>query len=885
MKFPISLCFAFLVAGAPAADIVLSPKGPIQTPLAARDAARKAEKPVRIVVEEGTYAFSEALQLGAEDSHTTWEAASDAKPVWSGGKAITDWKEQTDGVWKVEIPEARDGKWAFEQLWVNSQRATRARMPNKGYFHLAGPAGQRAFGRLSNPNFHAFAVEPEEFAIFQRMSVAEREHALVTVTHAWAVGQCRIKDLHAPSNSVLIQGKSHYPFVEFEPDQRYWMENFREAFDAPSEWYLDTKAGALYYRPKAGEKIETAIAPVASQFLVIRDAKDIAFKGIAFQFSHYSYPKEGLHDIQAAADAGGSIEVENSKGVEFSRCEVAHTGDHAIYFKNGCADSVVRHSHLHDLGGSGVRVGETTRPSEERVCRRITVDDCIIQHGGRLHPSACGAFFTHTQNCAVTHCDIGDFYYTGVSAGWNWGYGESFSRETRVENNHIHHLGWAYLSDMGGFYGLGNSPGTIVRGNHVHHVASHRYGGWGLYNDEGSSDVLMENNLVHDTSDSGFHQHYGYANRIRNNIFAFGKKAQIQRSRNEPRLSFVFEQNIVVWDPSAPLLDGGEWNWKLQDSPAKGDPRDTTIFRKNLYWPTNGQMPDKLANKWTWAEWQKMGRDAGSVIADPMFEDIAKRNFRLKNGSPANKIGFQPWDLEVAGVRAADRAWRELAAKATFPEWDSEAKPWPAPIYKLTLQTFESVDLDDIGIRNARADVEGKGDKIGVTDEVASPLPVLNQPTSKRSLRVQDAPGLSQSYKPVLSVDPGWDGGVYYATFDVMAQAGADWFFEMRESGGGEFAAGPILHWIDGKVFAGNRDRKELVSIPAGEWFRVSIEATPGTGRWGVTITRQNGTSKQFAGLSCKPEWNRCHYLLWSGTGKTNAAFFIDNLRLWRSEP
>jgi len=70
----------------------------------------------------------------------------------------------------------------------------------------------------------------------------------------------------------------------------------------------------------------------------------------------------------------------------------------------------------------------------------------------------------------------------------------------------------------------------------VHHIASHRYGGWGLYNDEGATDTLMENNLVHDTWNAGFHQHYGYFNTVRNNIFAFGNSAQIQASRNEARV-------------------------------------------------------------------------------------------------------------------------------------------------------------------------------------------------------------------------------------------------------------------------------------------------------------------------------------------------------------
>ena len=46
-----------------AADIQLSPAGPISTPHAARDAARAAAKPVRIVVGEGLYPLTQAIEL------------------------------------------------------------------------------------------------------------------------------------------------------------------------------------------------------------------------------------------------------------------------------------------------------------------------------------------------------------------------------------------------------------------------------------------------------------------------------------------------------------------------------------------------------------------------------------------------------------------------------------------------------------------------------------------------------------------------------------------------------------------------------------------------------------------------------------------------------
>ncbi len=857
-----------------AAEIVLKP-GNLAAVL---EAARKAPKPVRIIVEDGVHPLTETIQLGKEDSQVTWVGPN---AIFRAGKPITGWQKSEGGLWKATLP---DKAWKFEQLWINGRRATLARSPNKGYHHITEAVGPGVFSDLKeHMNFHAFSIAPEQYDVLKAIPQAERDDVLLTVTHAWAVGQCRIKALSDEALAVRIKGRSRYPFVEFEPDQRFWMENFRAALDAPGEWFLDKAKGEVLYLPLPGEDMTKAevIAPVVETFLIIKGASDVRFEGIRYEYSNHLYPADGLHDGQAATTSGGAIEIEDSRGIHFANCEIAHTGLHAIWFKNGCADSSVTHCHLHDLGGGGVYVGETKRPEDERVNHHITIDDCIIQHGGRLHPSACGVVFTHTRHCAVTHCDIGDFYYSGVSAGWNWGYGDTASCETLVENNHIHHLGWAYLSDMGGFYGLGTSPGTAIRGNHVHHVAAHRYGGWGLYNDEGSSTVLMENNLVHDTWNAGFHQHYGYFNTVRNNIFAFGHTAQIQATRNEPRLRFRYLNNIVVWDPESPLLDGGEWNWKFFDKIDRGDPKDSLVFRNNLYWPTDGKIPPHLTKThFTWDEWRKLGRDSGSLFADPLFEDIAKRDFRLKPGSPAGKIGFKPWDLTLAGVRKTDAAWQALAAQGhDYPTWDTDAKPWPAPPYRID-QDFEHSGLGVIGIRGAKYDRENKGESIGVTDETSSPF----TPGGKRCLKVLDAPGLKHSYDPVLDIYPKWESGTFYVSFDIMGQAGADWFFEMRAGNGGEFAAGPYVRWQNGRLVAGVDGKTELATIPASEWIRLEIRATTGSegkaGSWSLTLTRQDGTKKASDLLPAKPGWTSASYLLFSALSPKKTAFFIDNVKM-----
>jgi hypothetical protein len=845
--------------------------GPLASLAGAREAIRELKaagpltQPIRVIIKSGHYAITEPLVFEPRDSGTeqcpiTYLGDHGQRPTISGGRQITGWRKQGDR-WVARLPEVAEGKWTFAALWVNGERRTRARMPNEGYFQTVGkapPITDPQTGKPASSAHLAFRFKAGDLRQF-----AHLDDAVVVVYQSWEVGHQRIASVDEAKRVVTFKSPLPWAFDYWGGDVRYYVENVPEALDAPGEWYLDRHRGLLTYLPLPGEDLAqaTVVAPVAKQ-LILLDGKPAAgefvshlrFENLRLLYTDWEVPPAGHAAGQAACDFSGAVEAVGARDCAIEGCEIAHLGTYGAWLRFGCQDNLIARNDIHDLGAGGVRLGEQEDPkTEPETAQRNVVDNNLIHDGGKIDPGAVGVWIGRTSYNRVSHNEICDLYYTGISVGWSWGYAPSSAHHNVVEFNHIHSIGRGVLGDMGGIYCLGDSPGTVLRNNLVHDVYDHHTGSLAIYTDEGSTGILIENNIGYGTTYANFHQHYGKENIVRNNIWALGKDCQLSRAREEEHISFTFERNIVYFD-NGKLLKGGWTN-------------DHFIMDHNLYWDTSHPAGDLKFGEATWAEWQARGHDQHSLIADPKFVDAARHDFRLKPDSPAFKLGFVPIDASQIGLYG-DPDW--VAAARRLKRQVFVPKPPPAPQPTAIDDDFEEA-LVGSPPEVPAVNVESVG-SILVTDEIAA--------SGKQCLKFTDAPGQTYAFNPHLWYSPHFATGRMRGSFDVRVEPGAIAEVQWRDYSGGDYHVGPAVRIEgDGKMLSGG---KEIGAVPLSQWLHVEATCALGEaadGKWTLRYGPLQGELSQLE-LTCDPKFRKLDWVGFISSATIAAVFYVDNVKI-----
>lgn len=582
---------------------------------------------VRILLHGGTYALNDAIVLTARDSGLVIEAAPHETPIISGATVIGGWSRSStsSNTWQTEIPEVRNGHWIFHELYVNGKRKARTRVPEQGFFRMVG---SNVPNHPTQLQFRPGDIQPEW---------AQTGDVELVLLSMWTQARNQIGKVSEPANIVSLAGNA----FAYVPDSngRYYIENAPVAL-RPGQWHLDQRSGVLAYCPEAGEDVPgaTIAAPHLYDLVQIkgwenRAPHNIVFRGVTFADADWRLDGGSDLDGQAAEEVHGAVRAEFARDCAFEQCTFQNLGGYALELGRGCERDKIVGNEMHDLGAGGIRVGESQ--AGPFPCLQNVITDNHIHHIGLVNAPGVGIFVLLSAGNHIAHNEVDHTYYSAISVGWSWGYAANPCQSNIVEYNHLHDIGQGMLSDMGGVYTLGVQPGTTVRNNFIHDINIFSYGGWGLYTDEGSSDIVLENNIVCRCQSAGFQQHYGQNNIFRNNIFAFNREAQLARTRLQPHLSFTFTNNIVYFDTGALLA--GNWGGDQQ--------MDHNLYFDERSLAGNNRTLDALR------AWQKRGHDVHSLFVDPLFVAPRRDDFQLKATSPALPFGFQPIDMRGVGVR------------------------------------------------------------------------------------------------------------------------------------------------------------------------------------------------------------------------------------------
>nr|CCF78648.1 exported hypothetical protein [Rubrivivax gelatinosus S1] len=777
--------------------------------LATLRAAGRVES-VEVVLQPGRYALDAALVFGPEDSGsadapTVWRAATPGTVLLSGARRLAPRAGRAAaGEAVFDAPALAPAFWAAApQLFVGGRRAVLARQPDTGRFWTAGPPAAvpgedpKASGR------QAFGATPPMLAWVAGLDAADRARAVVQLMHSWTGSRHRLATPARPQ-TLQLQPPARWPFLNFGTQQRLWIENAVAAYDAPGEWIGGPDG--VRYRLRPGEAMPAyAELPVAERLVVVRGAgpagpyvEHLRLQGLDLAHTLDATPAAGRIDAQAGPEIGAAVEVDFARDFSLSDCRIGATGNYAVWLREGVRASTVERCDLQDLGGGGIKIGTAARTPRDApgATGGNRVADNRIDGTGRRLPTGVGIWIGNSFGNVVEHNLVANTTYSGISVGWQWGYGEPSSGDNRIEANALLNIGNGSLSDLGGIYTLGRAPGTRIVGNLVREVRGFRgYGSpaFGIYNDEGSSELSVERNVVVGTDGGGYFLHRGRDLRVRGNLFAGAEAGEIVAVRSDPgRTRLVLEDNLILADTGPALR------------------RDAA--------------PGEMSA-------------AGNRVAAPEAALAALRAACADGCRPVPASLRRGATLRALEVVGDDGPWNAIVAAAgprpaALREPVDGLRPRPDPASSGPQQPPPAVEWSlDAAALPLRGQPPGWNIQPPNAPHTVGVVARDDAPDG-RCLLLADSPSLASRVQPYLFVDPKRDGGRVQARFDLVIDADGDVVHEWRDAAR-PFATGPRLRITARGVEAAGR---VVAPMTPGVWTRFEIDSDAGRGRWTLRV-------------------------------------------------
>lgn len=649
---------------------------PFATIARARDAVRvlpqRGKEPVSVIVRGGTYRLPETLVLTAADSGASnapveYRSAAGETVVISGGEELRglEWSPFTNGILQAQVPVGL----VTDQLFVNGARIPMARYPN---FDKT----QRIFNGVA-----ADAVSDARVANWQHPA-----GGFIHAMHKSHWGGMHYQITGKDANGKLTYEGGWQNNRPSEPhDKDRFVENIFEELDAPGEWFLNAKTSTLYFYPPAGlDLTKAAFESVRLKHLVEfrgteqQPVQFVTLHGLTLCHAAQTFMenKERMLRTDWTVYRGGAVFLTGTEDCRVMNCVISHVGGNALFVNNYNRRLLVQGAHIFQAGGNGIAfvgdpkavrnalVGYPSRanftdidkapgPKTPHYPADSRVEDCLIHEIGCVEKQVAGVEIDMAMNITVSHCSIYDMPRAGVNIGDGcWGghvieFCDVF--DTVLETgDHGSFNSWG----RDRFWGLeGIDLNTVTLGENknlplldvIHPVIlrNNRWRcdhGWDIDLDDGSTNYEILNNLC---LNGGLKNREGFYRVVQNNITV--------HNSFHPHVWYGNSQDVVrrniVFTPYKPIRVKAPW----------GRECDFNLLHQP---DVKGSQPATVLQK-------QSGRDEHSIVADALFVDAARGDYRVKEGSPALALGFKNFPMDQFGVTSANL--RRLARTPELP--------------------------------------------------------------------------------------------------------------------------------------------------------------------------------------------------------------------------
>ena len=667
MKFWGNLCLLVLFTAATAhaeTTLYVSPGGrddnagtqesPLRTLLGARDHVRgltsaQHQEPVTVLFAEGTYTFETPVEFAKEDSGSpeasiVYRVQPGAAVRFSGGCTVADWRSVTEEAVLARLPEesrkhirvsdlgaqgitdfgklsvhgfAIGGGPAEAELFHDDSPMTLARWPNDGF---RGVAGTETVERVK--------VDTDRLA---RWKDENDPWVFAYWYHDWAEIHEPIAGLD-PAARVLVRSPKIKPVYGIAARRARWYAyNLLAELDEPGEYYLDRKAGRLYFWPPRAEG-QTVLSR-ANGLIRTEDLSHVAFRGFTLEACRAT----------AVSIRGGS----NCKVVG---CTIRNVGHKAVSVGGGNEHEVYGCDVYH-CGAGGISMSGGDRPSLTPA--KHNAENNHVHHYSRRSRTYKSAVSVSGVGCRIAHNLIHDGPHMALSAGGN---------DHLLEYNEIHNV--VYESGDAGAYYVGRDwtqRGNILRYNYWHQiVGATGHGGMTIYLDDQHCGHTVHGNLFERCSRAVFIGG-GDDNIATNNVFLdCWRAAHIDNRGMGWQKKFTDDHSSSIWvGLRAMPIDSELWKKRYPTLPG--------ILQDEPNIPKRNVFARNISAGGTWDEINAETRQYQTVKDNLVFDDdkdwarLTKdengRPVRLDFKAPAavKAIGFKPLPLEKMGVQADER--------------------------------------------------------------------------------------------------------------------------------------------------------------------------------------------------------------------------------------